>query len=114
MMRLIKKNSFVLISLGAIPGALLRWHIDQIFIVNIIGCFLLGFFNSLAISKDYRLMLGFGLCGSMSTFSGWSYHLYGLFSQGQFKLFFFSSVLTVLIGFIAIGLGHIFGKALNL
>ena len=40
-------NSFFLISLGAILGALLRWQINEIFLVNLIGCFLLGFFNSL-------------------------------------------------------------------
>ena len=47
----IKNNTFFLISLGAILGALFRWQIDEIFIVNLIGCFLLGFFNSLDILK---------------------------------------------------------------
>ena len=42
----IKNNTFFLISAGAIPGSLFRWQIDEIFIVNLIGCFLLGFFNS--------------------------------------------------------------------
>ena len=46
----IKNKTFLLISLGAILGALFRWQIDEIFIVNLIGCFLLGFFNSLNIS----------------------------------------------------------------
>ena len=109
----IKKNTFLLISIGAIPGALLRWQIDQIFIVNLIGCFLLGFFNSLTILKRYKLILGVGLCGSMTTFSGWSFQLYKLLSQGQYKLLLFNVISIVLMGVVAIGLGHMFAKKLN-
>ena len=109
----IKKNTFFLISMGAIPGALLRWQIDKIFIVNLIGCFLLGLVNSSSISKRYKLTLGVGLCGSMTTSSGWSFHLYKLIIQGQYKLFLFNSISIVLMGFLGIGLGHIMAKKLN-
>ena len=109
----IKKNTFFLISIGAIPGALLRWQIDEIFIVNLIGCFLLGFFNSLAISKRYRLTFAVGLCGSMTSFGGWSFHLYNLLSQGLYKLFLFNSISIVLMGIFAISLGHMLAKKLN-
>ena len=109
----IKTNTFFLIGIGAIPGALLRWQIDQIFIVNLIGCFLLGFFNSLVISKRYKLILGVGLCGSMTTFSGWSFMLHSLLIQGRYKLFLFNSISIVLVGVFALGLGHIFAKQLN-
>ena len=109
----IKKNTFFLISIGAIPGALFRWQIDGIFIVNFIGCFLLGFFNSLAISKRYKLTLGVGLCGSMTTFSGWSFHLHDLLNKGLYKLFLVNSILIVIIGVLAIGLGHLLGKKLH-
>ena len=77
----IKKNTFFLISIGAIPGALFRWQIDQIFIVNLIGCFLLGFFNSLDLTKRYKLTLGVGLCGSITSYSGWSMRLFDLLNQ---------------------------------
>ena len=109
----IKNNAFFLISLGAIPGALFRWQIDEIFIVNLIGCFLLGFFNSLDILKRYKLTFCVGLCGSMTTFSGWSSHLYDLLNQRLYKLFLFNSISIVLIGVLAIALGHIFAKKLN-
>ena len=109
----IKNNTFFLISVGAIPGALFRWQIDEIFIVNLIGCFLLGFFNSLDIPKRYKLSLGVGLCASMTTFSGWSHHLYELLNQGLYKLFLFNSTSIVFMGVLAIGLGHIFAKKLN-
>ena len=109
----IKNNSFFLISIGALPGALIRWQINEIFLANLIGCFLLGFFNSLAFSKRYKLSLGVGLCGSMTTFSGWSAHLHNLLSQGLYKLFLFNSISIVLIGVFAMGLGHMFGKKIN-
>ena len=109
----IKNNTFFLISLGAILGALFRWQIDEIFIVNLIGCFLLGFFNSLNILKRYKLTLCVGLCGSMTTFSGWSFYLHNLLSKGLYKLFFVNSISIILLGVFLIGLGHVFAKKLN-
>ena len=109
----ITNNTFFLISLGAILGALFRWQINEIFIVNSIGSFLLGFFNSLDILKKYKLILCVGLCGSMTTFSGWSSHLYKLLNQGLYKLFLLNSISIVLMGVLAIGLGHIFARKLN-
>ena len=106
----IQKNNFLLISIGAVSGAILRLQIDQIFIVNTIGCFLLGFINSLPICRRYKLIFGFGFCGSLTTFSGWSLHLFRLISRGLYKLFFMNSVLIVLIGFFAICLGNLFAK----
>ena len=104
------KNNFFIISIGAIPAAIFRWQIDQIFIVNIIGCFLLGFINSLNISRRYKLIFGFGFCGSLTTFSGWSFQLFKLISQGFYKLFFLNSILMVMLGLLAVGLGHFFAK----
>ena len=109
----IKNNTFFLISLGAVLGALFRWQIDEIFIVNLIGCFLLGFFNSLDILKRYKLTLCVGFCGSMTTFSGWSSHLYNLLNQRLYKLFLLNTISIVLVGILAVGLGHIFAKKLN-
>ena len=110
----IKKNIFLLISIGAIPGALSRWQIDEMFVVNIIGCFCLGFINSLDISEKYKLMIGVGFCGSITTFSGWSYYLYELLSQGLYKFFVLNSISIVLIGVFAMYIGHKFGKRLTL
>ena len=103
-------NNFLLISIGAIPGSIFRWQTDQIFLVNIIGCFLLGFINSLKISSKYKLIFGFGFCGSLTTFSGLSSQLFTLINQGLYKLFFVNSILMVIIGFFALVLGHLFAK----
>ena len=110
MYNFLKKNNFALISIGAFPAAILRWQIDEIYIVNTIGCFLLGVINSLPISKRYKLIFGFGFCGSLTTFSGWSLKLFNLISQGFYKLFFLNSICMVLLGFFAVCLGHWFAR----
>ena len=109
----IKKNKYFMISIGAIPGALIRWQIDDIFVVNLIGCFVLGFLNSSNIFKKYKLILGIGFCGSMTTFSGWSSQLNNFLYEGLYKLFFVNLISMVFAGIFAVCLGHIFAKKFN-
>ena len=109
----IKNNSFLWITIGACPAAILRWKIDDIFTVNIIGCFLLGFINSLLISRKYKLIFGFGFCGSLTSFSGWSFQLFDLINQRLYKLFFVHSISMLLIGFVMVGLGHLLAEKIN-
>jgi len=106
----LKNNNFFIISIGAIPAAIFRWQIDQIFIVNIIGCFLLGFINALSISRKYKLLFGFGFCGSLTTFSGLSFQMFKLIDQGFYKLFVLNSIFMVLLGIFAVLLGHLLAK----
>ena len=112
-MNKVLNNNFFIISAGAVPAAMFRSQIDQIFIVNIVGCFLLGFINSLKISRRYKLFAGFGFCGSLTTFSGWSFQLFNLINQGFYKLFFLNSILIVIVGIVACGLGHFFATKIN-
>ena len=107
------KNNFLIISIGAIPAAIFRWQIDQYYIVNIIGCFLLGIINNLYIHKKYKLLFGFAFCGSLTTFSGWSFHMLELISKGFYKEFFFSSMSIIIFGLFAVLLGHFSSNAIN-
>ena len=113
MNRFLKKNDFIIISIGAVPAAIFRWQIDQIFIVNIIGCFLLGLINALPLSRKYKLIFGFGFCGSLTTFSGWSFQLFKLINKGLYKLFLLNSIIIVIFGIVACGLGHLVAKKIN-
>ncbi len=103
-------KKFFLISMGAIPASICRWQIDQIFIVNIIGCFLLGLINSLPVSQKFKLMFGFGFCGSLTTFSGWSFQLFKLINQGFYTLFFLNALSIVILGIFSVGLGDFVAK----
>ena len=102
----LRSNNYFLISIGAIPAAIFRWQIDEVHIVNIIGCFLLGFINALPIMNKYKLLFGFGFCGSLTTFSGWSILLYQLLNQGLYKQFFFNLFISVLFGIFAVLFGN--------
>ena len=66
-----KYQKMLLIALGSVPGALLRWHIDNDFIVNMLGAAILGFLLSISAKRSLNLILGFGFCGALTTFSSW-------------------------------------------
>tara|TARA_B100000965_G_C19404471_1_gene674758 strand:- start:183 stop:527 length:345 start_codon:yes stop_codon:yes gene_type:complete len=110
MNKFFSKNYFFLIAIGAVPGALLRWGIDEIIIVNTIGCFFLGLVNSMPIHNRLKLIFGFGFCGSLTTFSGWSLQLFKLLNEGLYKLFFLNVIIIGMIGFFAVCLGHFIAK----
>tara|TARA_Y100001968_G_scaffold224587_1_gene207266 strand:+ start:263 stop:580 length:318 start_codon:yes stop_codon:yes gene_type:complete len=102
-----------MISIGAIPASLLRWHINDTFIVNIIGCFLLGFINNLSIPKRYKFIFGFAFCGSLTTFSGWIFQLFNLLSEGLYLKSLLNVILIILISFLAVLFGNLFAKKLR-
>ena len=108
-------NKILFVSIGAIPAAILRWQIDNTFVVNIIACFLIGYINSTKIDARLKLILGFGFCGSLSTFSGWIFDLFKLISNGLLLDFLINLLLTLIISFLAIYLGSLFaGKITKL
>ena len=73
-----------IIALGAVPGAFIRWQIDDYFVVNIFGAAFLGFLMSLPVNKKYHLLFGVGFCGSLTTFSGWMVDSAELILNGSF------------------------------
>ena len=112
-LKLQKKNKLKCLGLLGNKGGKCIKFCDDVFIVNIIGCFLLGMINSLPISRRYKLIFGFGFCGSLTTFSGWSFQLFQLISKGLYKLFFLNLIFFVLIGFFAVGFGHTVAKKIS-
>ena len=100
------KNQFFIISIGSIIGALVRWKFDDIFIVNNIGCFLLGFVNNLSLSRKVKLLLGFSFCGSLTTFSSWIFKLFNLLQKGLFTDFLTILSLSLITGYLFIFAGY--------
>ena len=69
-------QELLLVGLGAVPGALLRWQValhlgGQNLLVNVLGAALLGLLAGLPAAPRRQLLLGIGFCGSVTTFSSW-------------------------------------------
>ena len=105
--------NFIFISSGAILGAIIRWQLNEIFLVNIIGCFLIGFFNTFSIPLKYRLFFAFGFCGSLTTYSGWIFNLFELIDQGLYFKSFINIMIVFFTSFLTVFLGHWLGEKIN-
>ena len=107
------KNKFFIISFGAILGVLIRWKIDEIFLINILGCFALGFINKFTISEKFKLFLGFGFVGSLTTFSSWILRLFLYLNGNQYISFFKEIIIFILFGYFAVFVGSYLGSSIN-
>ena len=81
-------QELVLVALGAVPGALLRWQValhcsDRHLLVNVAGAALLGYLAGLPAAPRRQLLIGIGFCGSLTTFSSWMLEAMQLISAGQ-------------------------------
>ena len=93
-------KSVVAIAVGAVLGALLRWHLGNrlnalfpsvppgTLLANLVGAYVIGlciaFFASYpAISPEWRLLIVTGFCGGLTTFSTFSAEVTILLQQGR-------------------------------
>ena len=104
------KNKYLMISLGAVFGAIFSREIDDIFIVNILGCFILGFLSELKVSKNIKLLIGFGFSGSLTSFSSWISKLFFIFQDGFYIKFILNIFSFLLLGCLMFFIGKICGK----
>lgn len=78
--------------------------------VNLIGCFLIGFFASLSedkflMSPELRLLLMVGFCGAFTTFSTFMLETANLLKDGENFQAFFNIFLSVIFGFLVFKIG---------
>ena len=86
-------QELLLVGLGAVPGALLRWQLalhlgDQNLLVNVLGAALL-LSAGLSAAPRRQLLLGIGFCGSLTTFSSWMLGAMKYLSSGDCRRFGF-------------------------
>src|SRR5580704_16025822 len=116
-------QTVLLISLGAIIGANLRYFVAQYvarllpssfpfgtLIINISASFLLGFFliwTSERVLADprWRIFFAVGFCATYSTYSSYAFETFALVEKGQFSLAALNFVATNLVCFLAVVLG---------
>ncbi len=111
----------IAIALGASIGALSRYYLGELvqknlgedfgfygtFIVNIIGCIMIGFFLTLATERiknfhpEIKLLLTTGFCGAFTTFSSFELETQIFLAGSDLLLAFnywFSSIVMGIIG----------------
>lgn len=80
------------------------------FIVNAVGCLLIGIFHALAekgdmLTPEIRLFLTAGFCGGFTTFSAFAYENIGLLKTGDFLNFSLYTIGSVVVGLAATYIG---------
>ena len=116
--------------LGSIAGGIARYTLagkiyDKLgttfpygtLVINISGCLLIGFFNSLAEDKfllgpNERVLLMTGFCGAYTTFSTFMLETGNLLRDGEFVLSFLNIGLSLILGFALFRLGALLGKVI--
>jgi CrcB protein len=116
-------QTFLLISLGALAGANLRYFVGQLsarfislslpvgtLIINVSGSLLLGFFlvwTSERVLADprWRLLVAVGFCGGYTTYSSYAYETFALFEQGRWFACAGNIILTNLLCLLATAAG---------
>ncbi len=118
-----------LVAAGAVPGALLRWRMEDLgkdlvgglaglteadLVANMVGAFLIGVIASSPAPRP-RLMLlgGIGFCGSLTTFSGWMFQISQALRRGRPLEVLAVVLVSLLGGMAAVGLGMLVGRWLG-
>ncbi|MDO1513972.1 fluoride efflux transporter CrcB [Maribacter confluentis] len=122
-------KQFLLVFLGGGFGSIIRYYISKTlnpyysnfylgtFLVNIIGCLLIGLLIGLSLKQNYltqnqTLLLATGFCGGFTTFSTFALEGNLLFKESSFLYASLYMGLSVAIGILAISLGIYISKML--
>ena len=115
-------KQFLLVFLGGGLGSILRYYISKnpntyysnfylgTFLVNIIGCLLIGILIGLSLKNNYisenqTLLLATGFCGGFTTFSTFALESNILFKESSLLQTSLYMGLSVAIGILAISFG---------
>ncbi len=115
-------QQIVLVFLGGGLGSILRYVLAKnlngyfqhfflgTFLVNIVGCLLIGVIIGLSfknnfLSENQTLLLSTGFCGGFTTFSTFALEKHALLGDGQFGYFILYTLSSITIGILAVALG---------
>ena len=116
-------KNFLIVGVGGAAGSMLRYAVQKIFqlqsaaafptgtlLVNIAGCFIIGFLWSLVSrtltwNEEMKLLLMTGFCGGFTTFSAFTLEGIGLLKENRTVLFVIYLTASVLGGLLATFIG---------
>lgn len=120
-------KQLLLVGLGGGVGSILRFLVAKLmgrwpsvhfalstFLVNVIGCFLIGYFYSLWVKSEQQppglgLLLITGFCGGFTTFSSFSHEGMRLLQEGQYLSYGLYVGGSIVLGLLAVALGMFLG-----
>lgn len=120
----------IVVAIGGAVGSVARYLIGNFvsknyhgsfpigtFFINIVGCFLMGFFMSSLIQKEmadttWRLFLCVGLLGGFTTYSSFGYEAITMLTQGKTLMAGMYAGCSVVVGLFAAITGMIVAKML--
>lgn len=110
-------QELLLVAIGAVPGALLRWQFgvvlnDRDVLANVLGSLILGVLVGLPYRPRVQALVGIGFCGSFTTFSSWMVNSVDLIHQGRPMASIGLIGLTLGLGIGAAALGLLVGRRL--
>ena len=117
------------VGVGSCFGGVLRYLLTQVvqfktasvlpfgtFVVNILGCFLIGLVFGLSektsLPQEIRTLLTTGLLGGFTTFSSFSYETIGLLRNGQWGFALAYVLTSVILGLLVTFIGITIAKYL--
>lgn len=121
-------TKFVYLGIGSLAGGFARYFLAGAvyagfgaafpygtLVVNLLGCFAIGFLSAIAEEKfflgpDGRILLMTGFCGAFTTFSTFIFETGNLVKDGEFVRAFMNVALSVVAGFIVYRLGVVVGE----
>lgn len=116
-------KTLLMVGLGGGAGSMLRYLCQRwiynfyphpfpwgTFLVNIVGCFLIGVFYSLSeksniLTPEWRLLLTTGFCGGFTTFSAFTFEGIDLMKENRTGLLLAYIAASVLVGLLATYIG---------
>ncbi|MEH2404608.1 fluoride efflux transporter CrcB [Nostoc sp.] len=121
------------ISLGAIAGAVSRYYLalwliqlfgtefpHSILIINVSGCFVMGFFTTLALGRliaihpDIRLLVTTGFLGSYTTFSTYELDLAKLPQERRLEIYLVYWLSSAVLALFSLLLGNLLAEFIRI
>ncbi|WP_338375303.1 fluoride efflux transporter CrcB [uncultured Flavobacterium sp.] len=121
-------KNLILVAIGGASGSVLRYLVHwivakksfstfpyQTFIVNIIGCLLIGilvgyFSRFQNVNESLKLLLITGFCGGFTTFSAFGLENVNMIQNQNYQLALIYTSLSLILGILAVSLGILISK----